>query len=264
MEVKIASRDNKNVKEVIKLINSSKDRYKTKLFIIEGLRLCMDAYKTNVSIKKVFYTYDAKLKYKDELYKLMNKAEQCYLVSKNVMSSLSDTKSPQGIICVCAMLDKYITLDKIDINERYIALENIKDPSNLGTILRTLEALGFKTAILSSGCCDIYNTKVLRGSMGAIFRLELLVCDNMVTDFKILNKCGFRTYACVVDSDADDITKIEFKNGDIAVIGNEANGLSKCMIDMCQHRITIPMFGRAESLNASAAANIIMWEMMRK
>lgn len=264
MEVEITSKDNKNIKEVIKLINSSKYRYKNNLFVIEGLRLCMDAYITNIAIKKVFYTYDAQIKYNDKLKKIINKAEQCYLVSDSIMKLLSDTKSPQGIVCVCPMLDKYLTLDKIDINRKYIALEDLKDPTNLGTILRTLEALGFKSVILSKKCCDIYNPKVLRGSMGAVFRLEILICDNIINDFKNLNNRGFRTYACVVNDDADYITNISFKNGDIAVIGNEANGLSENMIDTCRYKITIPMLGRAESLNACAAANIIMWEMMRE
>lgn len=264
MKVEITSKDNKNIKETIKLINSSKDRYKNKLFVIEGLRLCMDAYITDVHIKTVFYTHDAMLKHKEEIEKLISKSEQHYIVSDSIMKLLSDTQTPQGIVCVCTMLDKYITLDKIDINGKYIAFEDLKDPANLGTILRTLEALGFEAVILSRGCCDIYNSKVLRGSMGAVFRLKILKCDNIVNDIKILNNRGFRTYACVVDRTADYITGVNFKNGDIAIIGNEANGLTNEMINTCKYKITIPMLGKAESLNACAASNIVMWEMMRK
>lgn len=261
---KITSRDNASIKRAKKLSSSPKEREKHGMFFIEGLRISLDALKSRVEIEELFYTERALNKWKNLVEILVSGCKKSYLISDQIASFISDTQSPQGIFCVCRMLDKPLDLDKIG-NERFIiGLENIQDPSNMGTIIRTAEALAINTIILSKNCCDIYAPKVLRGSMGGIFRTSFVYVDSFKDAVCKLNSLGINTYASVVDKNAKLITDLSFENGNkMVIIGNEGNGISKETMDCCKERVTIPMPGKAESLNASIAASIIMWEMVR-
>jgi len=159
------------------------------------------------------------------------------------------------------MLDKNRNLDTIDNQSVYIALERVQDPSNMGTILRTAEALGVDGIILSDDCCDIFSPKVVRGSMGAVFRIKYSVVDDFCSYIKSIGEGGIKTYGSA-PVNAVDIRTVGFKGG-VMLIGNEGNGLSQEVLDCCTDRVSIPMNGRAESLNAACAASILMWEMIR-
>ncbi len=255
----IKSKDNPTVKYVSKLIKSAKARRENREFVAEGLRLCYDAFLSDAHISTVLYTASALKKDEKKVSELIGYAERAYEVSDSIFASFSDTKSPQGILCIIKTLDKPTLFDKIKCNGKFLALDNIQDPSNLGTVLRTAEALGLDGVVLSADCCDIHSPKVVRGSMGAVFRLPFILVDTIAG---FLSKHSeFNSYAAVVDDTARQITEIEFKTPCIAVIGNEANGLKQATIDACDMSVTIPMKGRAESLNAAIAAGIIIWEM---
>ena len=133
----------------------------------------------------------------------------------------------------------------------------------MGTIIRTAEALGLDGILLSDGCCDVYNPKVLRASMGGVFRMPLMRVGDMAQAVTNLQEKGLTAFACVVDATATPITEAGMGQGSVALIGNEGNGLRAETVAACKHRVTIPMAGRAESLNASMAAGIILWEMCR-
>ena len=147
----------------------------------------------------------------------------------------------------------------IDLTEK--SLENIQDPSNLGTILRTAEALGIEGVILSGNCCDIYSPKVIRGSMGAVFRIPFTIAEDFCGYISELSRKGIDVYAST-PYDAEDITNVKFSGG-VMLIGNEGSGLTKDVLTLGIQKVKIPMKGRAESLNAAAAAGILMWEMLR-
>ena len=132
----------------------------------------------------------------------------------------------------------------------------------MGAISRTAEAFGIDGLVIFGGC-DIYNPKALRASMGALVRLPVKVCENLETEINLCKELGIGTFATVPDRDAKDITKTDFSKGALCVIGNEGNGVSQEIIDLCDERITIKMSGRAESLNAAAAASITMWELVK-
>ena len=158
-------------------------------------------------------------------------------------------------------LDKSGSFDKIKTGDKFLALDNLQDPGNLGTILRTAEALNVTGIVLSADCCDIYSPKVVRGSMGAVFRLPFVVSDTISGYLNAHSE--LESYAAVVSASADKITTTPFVSPCIVAVGNEGNGLKEETISACKHKITIPMEGRAESLNAAVAASIIMWEMMK-
>ncbi len=254
---KITSRDNSLIKLVVQLNNSGRSRKEHGLFVIEGLRLCRDAAENGYSFSALIVSEGAAEKHKSEIEKLSLCAEKCYIVSESVFSKISDTKSPQGIVCVCKRnnIGTYI----INKNGTYIALENLADPSNLGAVARTAEALGIDGIIASGGGCDPFSPKALRASMGALLRLPVILTNDFAGE---LSASGLTLYACVVSPDAKSVTDIDFKDGCAALIGNEANGLTNEAIEISTP-ITIKMTGRAESLNAAVAASIVMWEMQR-
>ena len=165
------------------------------------------------------------------------------------------------MLCVIKTLDKVTEFDTIKNGGKFLALENIQDPNNLGTVLRSAEAFGVSGVIMSADCCDIYNPKVVRGSMGAVFRLPFIIAES-IPGF-LSDNSQLTSYAAVVDSDAEKITEISFDENSVTVIGNEGNGLKMETVIACDHKITIPMRGKAESLNASTAASIIIWEMIK-
>lgn len=266
MSFDILSKDNAKIKYVKKLLSNGSFRKKEKYFIVEGFRLCYDAFLSNVLINEVFYTESAVAKFSDKLKCIIDSSKNAYEVSEEVLKSISDTKTPQGIVCVCEKLDKHFSLNTIMNMGKFIILENIQDPANLGTILRTAEALGINFVIMSNDCCDIYNTKVLRGSMGAVFRVNVIFSDKISDVIRLLQRNNnVKIYAAVPDKSAAIITDIRLneENSVGIAIGNEGNGLSMEIINCCDAKVTIPMLGRAESLNAAMAAGILMWEMMR-
>lgn len=231
------------------------------LFFIEGARLCHDASLSSVTIKELYVTESGYEKYSEYINAIESKAERCFMVSDEVAQKLGDTKNPQGVFCVCKMLDKNTNIGKIKYNGKYIALENVTNPSNFGAVVRTAEAVGLDGVIVSGGC-DIYNPKSQRAAMGSLFRLQVIDTDNLPLLLSELREKGMKAYAGVPDSSALKITDADMSGGVVSVIGNEGNGITEETYNACI-RVTIPMQGRAESLNAAAAASILIWEMMR-
>jgi RNA methyltransferase, TrmH family len=259
----ITSRKNEMIKNAAHLSSSAEIRREQGLFMVEGARLCSDAAQSGVTVKILFYTAQANEKYGEYLDMIQVNAEQVYEIEPHVAALLSETKTPQGIFCVCKMQDCAQGLTQMEQSRHYLALENIQDPANLGAVLRTAEALGVGGVVLAGSCCDVYSPKVLRASMGAVFRLPFFITDNMADAAVQLNAQGFLTLAAVPDEKVQKVTDIHFKSATVIVVGNEGNGLTAEAIAACSQAVTIPMLGRAESLNASASAAILMWEMMR-
>nr|WP_319488299.1 RNA methyltransferase [uncultured Caproiciproducens sp.] len=260
----ITSRQNEIIKNAAHLTSATDFRREQGLFMVEGARLCSDAAKSGVNVKILFYTAQANEKYADYISVIQAEAEETYEVEPHVASLLSDTKTPQGVFCVCEMRGCANGLKNMEPGLHYLALENIQDPANLGAVLRTAEALGIGGVILGGSCCDIYSPKVLRASMGAVFRLPFYLQADLISAIDQLNAGGFVSLAAVPNASAKKVTAVGFQNPTVLVVGNEGNGLTSAVISACSGAVTIPMAGRAESLNASASAAILMWEMMRE
>lgn len=255
----ITAKDNPRVKRVAMLCSSAKKRREADMFILEGSRLCGEALREDISVNELFFTESAYAANPELIEKLCARAAFSSEVSDSVFSKMSDTDSPQGILITATLNIK----NKDIQNGRWIAFERISDPSNLGAAARTAEALGFGGILLSRTGVDPYSPKSLRASMGALLRLPVVVAENFEDEIASLKQKGFNITGTVVDADALKINQIEFNLNEVTVIGNEAKGLSDNMKSLCDRLVTIPMSGRAESLNAAAAAAIVMWEMMR-
>lgn len=260
--MEILSRDNPKVKLYCKLRDKRSARDKEGLFVLEGARIIADAIKENVPLKTAFYTSDAAEKYPDTVSALCDTlGENAYLVSDEVSEKLGDTSTPQGIFAVSGRLDKTPPLDKI-VSGKFLILNNLQDPGNIGTILRAADAVGISGVYICGGC-DVYNPKLVRSTMGSLFRVP--ICDRLSYSevISLFKASSVKTYAAVVDKDADSLREFSFPRSCAVVIGNEGNGLTKEDADLCDGKITIKMSGSIESLNAASAATIFLWELMK-
>jgi len=255
---KIESKENSLIKLISHLQTSSKARKENGLFVLEGLRICTDALENGIKFDKLIICETALKKYETDILPLYNNSAENIIINDKLFKKISDTVSPQGIIAVAKIPDANSC--NLKSSGRYIALENVADPSNLGAVARTAEALGVDGIILSGTGCDPYSPKSLRASMGTLLRMPLILLDDFSNE---ISNLGLTTYSCVVDITAESIIKTHFKNGCVVIIGNEANGITEATKSVSDKLITIPMAGKAESLNASVAAAIAIWEMMK-
>lgn len=260
--MEILSRDNPKIKHYCKLRDKRSARDNDGLFVLEGARIIADAVKENVPLKTAFYTSDAADKYPETVMSLCDiLGDNAYLISREVSAKLGDTASPQGIFAVSERLDKTPPLDKI-VSGKFLILNDLQDPGNIGTILRAADAVGISGVYLCGGC-DIYNPKLVRSTMGSLFRVP--VCDELsyAEAISLFKNSSVKTYAAVVDKDAESLRGFQFPKSCAVVIGNEGNGLTREDADRCDGKITIKMSGSIESLNAASAATIFLWELMK-
>ena len=254
----ITSTANAQVKNLAQLIKKSKARTEQGVYIVEGIKMFQEAPKEE--IVKVYLS--------EELYDKGTLAESLngvsYEVLKNdVFNHVADTKTPQGVLCV--MKQKKYTLDQLTEGTcpLMLVLENLQDPGNLGTMMRTAEGAGVTGVLLSRGCVDIYNPKTIRSTMGSIYRVPFLYTDDLLGDMDKLHAKGICTYAAHLKGKGY-YDEESYKEPTAFLIGNEGNGLSDELSDKAKQYIKIPMEGKLESLNAAVAAAILMYEASRQ
>ncbi len=252
----ITSKDNPIVKQVKKLLSAAKYRKREGAFVMEGLRLCRDAAQNGVIISATLVTEKFVADFPKDFAEIEGASKAGFIVSESIMNTLSDTPSPQGVICVCEIPSFEALPTK---GGKFVLLEQVSDPSNLGAIARTAEAMGIDGLCISGGC-DPYHPKALRASMGALLRLPVYSgeMDKILQHMKDLQ---VKTYAAGVKNADFPVGGVNFEGPCAVVIGNEAGGITPNTVRRCTNTITIPMAGRAESLNAAAAACVLIWEM---
>lgn len=266
----IESTANPKIKQYVKLRDSKKARRELSMAVIEGARFCSDALaqekRGKLKIICVFATEQALDRYSDYIDRTLFdnvSSGKYFMISQAVADKISDTGNTQGVFAVAQTWDVPFTVEALSGGGRYVVLDNLQDPGNIGTILRTADALGLDGAVLANRCCELYNPKLLRSTMGSIFRIPIYMADDLKTAAEIMHGAGIKLYAAVVDENAVPLGSFMFKEGSAVVIGNEGSGLSVSDADICDERITIHMRGNAESLNAASAAAIILWEMSK-
>ena len=256
----ITSKDNEIVKKIRKL-KEKKYRDEENVYVIEGIKVIEEAINENVNIKKIVICeecIEAGSIAQSTLYEIAK--FDCIYVSQKVFSILTDVVAPQGILAIIEKPDKNQEIDTTA--DLILALDGIQDPGNLGTILRTADSANLKQIILSSDSADPYNPKVVRSTMGAIFRMNIITTDNLAKTLQMIKKHKFEVVATSLDTDKS-VYDIKY-NKKVIIIGNEAKGVSKEIQDLADQRVKIPMLGKTESLNASVAASIMIYEYVRE
>lgn len=254
----ITSTANAQVKNLAQLIKKSKARTEAGVYIVEGIKMFQEASKDEIVKAYISEELFEKGTLKDSLDGIS------YEVLKNeVFNHVADTKTPQGILCV--MKQKKYTLDQLTAAEcpLLLVLENLQDPGNLGTMMRTAEGAGVTGVLLSRGCVDIYNPKTIRSTMGSIYRVPFLYTDDLLGDMDKLHEKGIVTYAAHLKGKGY-YDEESYQGPTAFLIGNEGNGLSDELSEKAKQYIKIPMEGKLESLNAAVAAAILMYEASRQ
>ena len=266
----IESRDNPKIKLLGKLLSSKKARAEQGLFVIEGVRGCADALRSRqlgegLEISSVFYSPelldDDRFSALRELIGAFDMNSK-YEISASLAERISDAQTSQGVFAVCKRLDKRLCAEALKPEGKYLVLESLQDPGNLGTVIRTADAVGVGGVILTGSCVELYNPKVVRSAVGSLPRVELFVENDRALVFGLFKAKGIRTAAAVI-SGGENIIDHDFSGGCAAVIGNEGNGLSEEAVSACDDKVTIFMHGNIDSLNAATAAAIFLWEMKR-
>lgn len=263
----ISSKANSLVVKIAKL-KDKKYRKAERLFRFDGVKLFSEAIEKGAHIEYIFIMESANEAIKNAV-KDAQLDSKVYLLSDEAFNKLTNEQSPEGVITVCSYLENVEELSDIGLlsaqlsNGTTLILESVRDAGNLGTIIRSAKAFSIDNLIISSDCADIYNPKTVRAAMGALFSQKIAIVDGISTLVKDLRNRGVTVYAAALDGDAKKLGSFELKLGDAIVIGNEGHGLSNEVIGACDECIFIPMEIGSESLNASIAASVCMWELYK-
>ena len=271
----IRSRQNRNVVEVGKL-SDRKTRDARRLFRFDGIKLLQEALKKGVDIDAIYLKASAAERIITDLNTrcgegVTNAPNRIFLLSDEVFDKISEEKSPEGVITVAKYIDKFqkfATIYNSDdffgmSDERIVLIESVRDPSNVGAIVRSAAALGVDRLIMSADCADIYHPKAVRASMGTLFDQRIDRVRDLPQTVAALRAAGRRVFAAALSEDAMVLGQFPLQKGDCVVIGNEGHGLSAETVNACNACVIIPMTSRAESFNAAVAASLLMWEFSK-
>ncbi len=262
----ITSTNNSQIKNILLLKNKAKTRREQDCFIVEGIRMFME-----IPVSRLVKTYLSEDFFSGMEHNLQENIKsgigEYEVVSNSVFQSMSDTVTPQGILAVVRR--NHMTFEQILSFEHsarchcYLILEDIQDPGNLGTIIRTSEGAGVSAVIMSRNTVDIYNPKVVRSTMGSVFRMPYVYVDNLKEAVVKMKERGITVYAAHLKGKFD-YDEADYTNPSAFMIGNEGNGLTDEMTALADRLIRIPMCGQVESLNAASAATVLMYESYRQ
>ena len=252
MEFKtIDSKENKRYK-LFKSLSLKKNRDKYKLFLLDGKKLLLEVLSENLNVENIICTKEFLKNFSFPETVL----DKVIVLSEKLFQSLTEMQHSEGVITIV----NYLEERKIS-SKNIICLENVSDPGNFGTIIRTANAFGIKD-ILTINCVDKYNSKVLRATMGAMFRTNIVSCD--IEKIKELQKLGYRLISTTLSENSKFLEEFSFDEKNIVVMGNEANGVSKEMLEISNEHLKIDMDNSMESLNVSIATAIIMYKIFKR
>lgn len=260
MENIITSKDNPVIKLYQKLSSSKKERLQYGLFVLEGLRIVEDAIREESLLSHIILTKQAYDRYGESIFQADLRDTRTLVISNELGNRIASTEKTQGVFAICRIP---ATVKPVFCeNGRYVVLFGLQDPGNVGMIIRTADALGIDGVFLS-GSCELYSPKVIRSTMGSVFRTRIYAINDADELFRLFEENNVRTSAAVIDRDAVPVTDCSFSGSEAVFIGNEGNGLPPEIASRCGRKIIIPMRGSINSLNAAMAAGILMWEIKR-
>lgn len=254
----ITAVSNQRVKNIILLNQKAKARREQGVFVTEGVKMFLEA--PIEMIREVYVSESFVIQ-----GQIAEKLKQCSWdsMSDEVFQRAADTMTPQGILCIMKQLhyNKKELLQKK--NALWVLLEDLQDPGNLGTIMRTGEGAGITGVILTKGSTDIYNPKTIRATMGSIYRVPFFYTEHLAEEIAVLKDAGNHVFAAHLEGKAY-YDELEYTKGAAFLIGNEGNGLRRETADLADTYLRIPMEGQLESLNAAVAAAVLMYEANRQ
>lgn len=267
----ITSTSNAQVKNILQLQKKAKARRQQQLYVVEGIRMFREAPGHLISQVYVSESFMKAEEHKNEI-----NGKKYEVLSDTVFAHVSDTKTPQGILCLVKMPDYSMEgllhdlsqetgehCRKTDEKGMWLILENVQDPGNLGTMFRTGEGAGVSGVIMDNCTVDIYNPKTIRSTMGAIYRVPFYITDRLEDSIELLKRQKIRVYAAHLEGSVC-YDEPDYRQGTAFLIGNEGNGLTEQTAALADTYIRIPMGGQLESLNAAMAAGILMYEANRQ
>ena len=272
----IRSRQNRTVVELCKL-SDRKARETQKAFRFDGVKLLEEAVKNRLALELVALRESSAERIGAAYRHWCESAnfeggKRILVLSDELFDKISEEKSPEGVICVAKYIDKfqknitiYNSADFLKLkNERIVLVESVRDPSNIGAIIRSAAAIGVDRLIMSADCADIYHPRAVRASMGTLFNQPIDRAEDLLSVIAGLRESGRRVFAAALDPTAKRLGSFPILAGDTVVIGNEGHGLNPETVAACDACVIIPMSGRAESFNAAVAASLLMWEFVGK
>jgi len=250
----ISGRNNEFIIEICKL-KQKKHRNQTGLFYVEGVKLLREALASEYKIK-----YVIAINPRDVEDAVPCKDVEIVTVTREVYKKITDEEAFQGVMCV---IEKPIDEYKLSYKKPVIILSSVRDPGNVGTIIRTADAVCDVDIILSDDCADIYSSKTQRAAMGAVFRQNIKISENLTEDIENLRENEYNIFAAHLDKNSRSVDEIKFGAKTAVVFGNEGSGLNDEIVRVCDGKIIIPINQGSESLNVSVAAGIVLWEMRK-
>lgn len=246
----ITSKDNEIIKNIKKL---KEKKYRLNSYIVEGIKMVKEAISENQEIELIAIREDFKVDFDTKNIKIVT-------ISNKIFNDISDVKTPQGILAVI----KKNQNNQIETNSDYIlVLDSLQDPGNMGTIIRTADSANINQIIINKTTVDPYSSKVIRSTMGAIYRTNIIEVEDLKATLKEMKSKGFQIITTDLKA-TQSIYDINYNNKTVVVIGNEANGVSQEILQTADKKVIIPMLGKTESLNASIAASIMIYEYVRQ
>lgn len=246
----ITSKDNEIIKNIKKL---KEKKHRVDSYIVEGIKMVKEAISENQEIALIAIREDFKVDFDTKNIKIVT-------ISNKIFNDISDVKTPQGILAVI----KKNQNNQIETNSNYIlALDSLQDPGNMGTIIRTADSANINQIIINKNTVDPYSPKVIRSTMGAIYRTNIIEVEDLKATLKEMQLKGFQIITTDLKA-TKSIYDINYNNKTVVVIGNEANGVSQEILQTADKKVIIPMLGKTESLNASIAASIMIYEYVRQ
>ena len=270
----IVSRQNRRIVSLCKL-SDRKAREEVGLFRFDGVKLLCEALQRGVELDAVYLRAGSAERVEERmatLYGCTLESVTCPIieVEDGLFDKISEENAPEGVITVAKYIDrfhkKYIIKKEADLTVPegpVFLLDAVRDPGNVGTIIRSAAALGISHMILSSDCADLYHPRTLRAAMGPLFSMSISRVDDLAAAVALLRREGRRVFAAALDDKAVRLGDVEFLHNDCAVVGNEGHGISPAVIEAATQTLYIPMQANTESLNASIAAALVMWELCR-
>ncbi len=249
-----------------------KFREEHRLFLVEGHKLCEEALAARVPVAYVILSEEYAKRHLESVMAAfadpMYDETELLTVSEGCFDKITTEKAPEGILLVAKYLDISKRCIKIDVDNlktvgRALCLCSIRDPGNLGTVLRSAGAFGAETLILSEDCADLYNPRTVRAAMGAVFRVPTLRVTDTEEAVEALMACGRRVFAAELREQAIPLSDVGVRADDVFVIGNEGHGIPASLSARCAGSVYLPIENTAESLNAAMAATIFLWEQSK-